>query len=48
MKKEIIFVIIKSNKLSKKVFCDFDVFLLFEVLMSGMFEKALFYKEFLF
>ncbi|GAA6837815.1 hypothetical protein CG4_12530 [Helicobacter pylori] len=48
MKKEIIFVIIKSNKLSKKVLCDFDAFLLPETLMSGMPKKALFNKEFLF
>ncbi|WRD15223.1 hypothetical protein E5K62_05065 [Helicobacter pylori] len=48
MKKEIIFVITKSNKLSKKVLCDFDAFLLSEALMSGMPEKALFHKEFLF
>ncbi|WP_154548520.1 hypothetical protein [Helicobacter pylori] len=48
MKKEIIFVITKSNKLSKKVLCDFDAFLLHETLMSGMPEKALFHKEFLF
>ncbi|WP_017280675.1 hypothetical protein [Helicobacter pylori] len=48
MKKEIVFVITKSNKLSKKVLCDFDAFLLHETLMSGMPEKALFHKEFLF
>ncbi|GAA7738266.1 hypothetical protein HpBT252_08730 [Helicobacter pylori] len=48
MKKEIIFVITKSNKLSKKVLCDFDAFLLPETLMSSMPEKALFHKEFLF
>ncbi|GAA7790054.1 hypothetical protein VN0861_12880 [Helicobacter pylori] len=48
MKKEIVFVITKSNKLSKKVLCDFDAFLLSETLMSGMPEKALFHKEFLF
>ncbi|WRF23684.1 hypothetical protein KVD37_04825 [Helicobacter pylori] len=48
MKKEIIFVITKSNKLSKKVLCDFDAFLLPEALMSGMPKKALFHKEFLF
>ncbi len=48
MKKEIIFVITKSNKLSKKVLCDFDAFLLPEALMGGMPEKALFHKEFLF
>ncbi len=47
MKKEIIFVITKSNKLSKKVLCDFDAFLLPEALMSGM-PEALFHKEFLF
>ncbi len=48
MRKEIVFVIIKSNKLSKKVLCDFDAFLLPEALMSGMPKKALFHKEFLF
>ncbi|GAA8853600.1 hypothetical protein HpRN181_11500 [Helicobacter pylori] len=48
MKKEIIFVVTKSNKLSKKVLCDFDAFLLPEALMSGMPEKVLFHKEFLF
>ncbi|GAA7174187.1 hypothetical protein HpCK101_22970 [Helicobacter pylori] len=48
MKKEIVFVITKSNKLSKKVLCDFDAFLLPETLMGGMPEKALFHKEFLF
>ncbi|GAA8261199.1 hypothetical protein HpBT159_03220 [Helicobacter pylori] len=48
MRKEIVFVITKSNKLSKKVLCDFDAFLLSEALMSGMPEKALFHKEFLF
>ncbi len=48
MKKEVIFVITKSNKLSKKVLCDFDAFLLPEALMSGMPKKALFHKEFLF
>lgn len=48
MKKEIIFVVTKSNKLSKKVLCDFDAFLLSESLMSGMPAKALFHKEFLF
>ncbi len=48
MKKEIIFVITKSNKLSKKVLCDFDAFLLHETLMSGMPKKALSNKEFLF
>ncbi|MFT2660541.1 hypothetical protein ACMWPU_04900 [Helicobacter pylori] len=48
MKKEIIFVITKSNKLSKKVLCDFDAFLLPEALMGGMPKKALFNKEFLF
>ncbi|MFP6167026.1 hypothetical protein ACLGBX_06240 [Helicobacter pylori] len=48
MKKEIIFVSTKSNKLSKKVLCDFDAFLLPEALMSGMPKKALFHKEFLF
>ncbi|MUU44227.1 hypothetical protein F7229_05855 [Helicobacter pylori] len=48
MKKEIIFVVTKSNKLSKKVLCDFDAFLLSESLMSGMPAKTLFHKEFLF
>ncbi|MFT2710094.1 hypothetical protein ACMWPH_07230 [Helicobacter pylori] len=48
MKKEIVFVITKSNKLSKKVLCDFDAFLLPEALMGGMPKKALFHKEFLF
>ncbi|ADI35109.1 Hypothetical protein HPV225_1061 [Helicobacter pylori v225d] len=48
MKKEIIFVITKSNKLSKKVLCDFDAFLLPETLMRNMPKKALFHKEFLF
>ncbi|WRC96580.1 hypothetical protein E5K76_04935 [Helicobacter pylori] len=48
MKKEIIFVSTKSNKLSKKVLCDFDAFLLPEALMSGMPKKVLFHKEFLF
>ncbi len=48
MKKEIVFVFTKSNKLSKKVLCDFDAFLLPEALMSGMPEKVLFHKEFLF
>ncbi len=48
MRKEIVFVITKSNKLSKKVLCDFDAFLLPEALMSGMPEKVLFHKEFLF
>ncbi|GAA8892330.1 hypothetical protein HpEKA17_12020 [Helicobacter pylori] len=48
MRKEIVFVITKSNKLSKKVLCDFDAFLLPETLMSDMPEKALFHKEFLF
>ncbi|GAA9665637.1 hypothetical protein [Helicobacter pylori] len=48
MKKEIIFVITKSNKLNKKVLCDFDAFLLPETLMSGMPKKALSNKEFLF
>ncbi|GAA8181765.1 hypothetical protein NP0158_10260 [Helicobacter pylori] len=48
MKKEVIFVITKSNKLSKKVLCDFDAFLLPEALMSGMPKKVLFHKEFLF
>ncbi len=48
MGKEIVFVFTKSNKLSKKVLCGFDAFLLPEVLMSGMPKKALFHKEFLF
>ncbi|MBM2778265.1 hypothetical protein [Helicobacter pylori] len=48
MKKEVIFVFTKSNKLSKKVLCDFDAFLLPEALMSGMPKKVLFHKEFLF
>ncbi|RVY96471.1 hypothetical protein [Helicobacter pylori] len=48
MKKEVIFVFTKSNKLSKKVLCDFDAFLLPEALMSGMPKKALFHKGFLF
>ncbi len=48
MKKEIVFAFTKSNKLSKKVLCGFDAFLLPEALMSGMPKKALFHKEFLF
>ncbi len=48
MRKEVVFVITKSNKLSKKVLCGFDAFLLPETLMSGMPKKALFHKEFLF
>lgn len=48
MGKEIVFVFTKSNKLSKKVLCGFDAFLLPEVLMGGMPAKALFHKEFLF
>ncbi|MCQ2773878.1 hypothetical protein JT235_03880 [Helicobacter pylori] len=48
MKEEIVFVFTKSNKLSKKVLCGFDAFLLPEALMSGMPKKALFHKEFLF
>ncbi|PUD42649.1 hypothetical protein C2R67_05635 [Helicobacter pylori] len=48
MKKDLIFVVTKSNKLSKKVLCGFDAFLLPEALMSGMPKKALFHKEFLF
>ncbi|MGN8458510.1 hypothetical protein ACR9MR_06530 [Helicobacter pylori] len=48
MRKEIIFVVTKSNKLSKKVLCGFDAFLLPEVLMGSMPAKALFHKEFLF
>ncbi|MGL2845460.1 hypothetical protein ACQKAI_06090 [Helicobacter pylori] len=48
MRKEIVFVFTKSNKLSKKVLCGFDAFLLPETLMNGMPKKALFHKEFLF
>ncbi len=48
MKTDLIFVVTKSNKLSKKVLCGFDAFLLPEALMSGMPKKALFHKEFLF
>ncbi|AHN37848.1 hypothetical protein [Helicobacter pylori] len=48
MKKEIVFVVTKSNKLSKKALCDFDAFLLPEALMRSMPKKALFNKEFLF
>ncbi|NHA62942.1 hypothetical protein [Helicobacter pylori] len=48
MRKEIVFVFTKSNKLSKKALCDFDAFLLPKALMSGMPKKALFHKEFLF
>ncbi|ADO05715.1 hypothetical protein [Helicobacter pylori] len=48
MKKEIVFVITKNNKLSKKVLCDFDAFLLPEALMRSMPKKALSNKEFLF
>ncbi|MCQ2831053.1 hypothetical protein JT135_02790 [Helicobacter pylori] len=48
MKTDLIFVVTKSNKLSKKVLCSFDAFLLSESLMSGMPAKALFHKEFLF
>lgn len=48
MGKEIVFVFTKSNKLSKKVLCGFDAFLLPESLMSSMPKKALFHKEFLF
>ncbi|GAA8387121.1 hypothetical protein Hpkin5_10510 [Helicobacter pylori] len=48
MKTDLIFVVTKSNKLSKKVLCDFDAFLLSEAVMSGMPAKALFHKEFLF
>ncbi|MGN8372183.1 hypothetical protein ACR9J5_05915 [Helicobacter pylori] len=48
MRKEIVFVFTKSNKLSKKVLCGFDAFLLPEALMSGMPKKVLFHKEFLF
>ncbi|MEE9094387.1 hypothetical protein VXM97_07270 [Helicobacter pylori] len=47
-KKEIVFVITKSNKLSKKTLCNFDAFLLSETLMRSMPKKALFNKEFLF
>ncbi|AHN42185.1 hypothetical protein [Helicobacter pylori] len=48
MKKEIVFVVTKSNKLSKKTLCDFDAFLLPEALMRSMPKKVLFNKEFLF
>ncbi|MFP6106966.1 hypothetical protein ACLGAW_05680 [Helicobacter pylori] len=48
MKTALIFVVTKSNKLSKKVLCGFDAFLLPEVLMGSMPAKALFHKEFLF
>ncbi|GAA7900075.1 hypothetical protein [Helicobacter pylori] len=48
MKKEIVFVVTKSNKLSKKALCDFDAFLLPEALMRSMPKKVLFNKEFLF
>ncbi|MGL2486655.1 hypothetical protein ACOWNG_06270 [Helicobacter pylori] len=48
MRKEVVFVFTKSNKLSKKVLCGFDAFLLPEALMSGMPKKVLFHKEFLF
>ncbi|WQR68579.1 hypothetical protein KVD13_04665 [Helicobacter pylori] len=48
MRKEVVFVFTKSNKLSKKVLCDFDAFLLPESLMSSMPKKVLFHKEFLF
>ncbi len=48
MRKEIVFIFTKSNKLSKKALCDFDAFLLPEALMSGMPKKVLFHKEFLF
>ncbi|WP_120913864.1 hypothetical protein [Helicobacter pylori] len=48
MKEEIVFVITKSNKLSKKALCDFDAFLLSESSMSNIPTKALFHKEFLF
>ncbi|RVZ24756.1 hypothetical protein [Helicobacter pylori] len=48
MRKEVVFVFTKSNKLSKKVLCGFDAFLLPEALMSSMPKKALFHKEFLF
>ncbi len=48
MKTDLIFVVTKSNKLSKKVLCDFDAFLLPEAAMRSMPAKALFHKEFLF
>ncbi|MGN8366496.1 hypothetical protein ACR9JV_06365 [Helicobacter pylori] len=48
MKTDLIFVVTKSNKLSKKVLCGFDAFLLPESLMSSMPKKVLFHKEFLF
>ncbi|MGL2827635.1 hypothetical protein ACQJ9Z_06320 [Helicobacter pylori] len=48
MKTDLIFVVTKSNKLSKKVLCDFDAFLLSEAVMRDMPAKALFHKEFLF
>ncbi|RVZ85404.1 hypothetical protein [Helicobacter pylori] len=48
MRKEVVFVFTKSNKLNKKALCGFDAFLLPETLMSGMPKKALFHKEFLF
>ncbi|MCQ2784135.1 hypothetical protein JT157_01365 [Helicobacter pylori] len=48
MKEEIVFVFTKSNKLSKKVLCGFDAFLLSESSMSNIPTKALFHKEFLF
>ncbi|AHZ27059.1 hypothetical protein [Helicobacter pylori] len=48
MRKEVVFVFTKSNKLSKKALCGFDAFLLPEVLMGSMPAKALFHKEFLF
>ncbi|WP_219026541.1 hypothetical protein [Helicobacter pylori] len=48
MKTDLIFVVTKSNKLSKKALCGFDAFLLPKTLMSGMPKKALFHKEFLF
>ncbi|NGP16283.1 hypothetical protein G3140_09615, partial [Helicobacter pylori] len=36
MRKEIVFVFTKSNKLGKKVLCDFDAFLLPETLMLSL------------
>ncbi|RVZ09220.1 hypothetical protein FE359_05160 [Helicobacter pylori] len=48
MKTDLIFVVTKSNKLSKKVLCDFDAFLLPDAAMRSMPAKALFHKEFLF
>ncbi len=48
MKEEIVFVITKSNKLSKKALCGFDAFLSSESSMNSLPAKALFHKEFLF